>query len=446
MDLKIATLNVRGLRQIGKRKKLFAYIKENNIDITALQECHVTIDVAKQWEEEWNSKMLYLSDTSFSKGLVILFSDKIETPEIVAASNDKRVLLIKCIFEKEMFYVCNVYAPYSDSERKNFFANISYFMQKHINVECKYVIFLGDMNTMRDAILDNVSGDAHDPKVIESFNKAVEALELTDICRFLHGNEKCFSWKRTQLFIARRLDYILISEMCVVNTKSCEIVPYLKSDHDQALLEEYDKIALKMELDEDIKFEGARIHSKQQWTEFGEKPTRFFLLLEKSRACKREIHSLVKFDNTVVSDQQDILKEIFYQFKKQYSCQDIEQLENLDDFIINVEIPQLEEHEVKLCEGLFTMEECYNVVQNMNGEASPGIDGLGAAFYKTFWVKIKHLVLNSLNYAFSNQCLSCSQKRNVVVLIPKSYVNSRQRLDNFRPISLTCTDYKLASI
>ena len=271
-------------------------------------------------------------------------------------------------------------------------------MQKHINVECKYVIFLGDMNTMRDAILDNVSGGPHDPKVIESFNKAVEALELTDIWKFLiHGNEKCFSWKRTQPFIARRLDYILISEMCVVNTKSCEIVPYLKSDHDliiltlqnsnivkgqgywkfnnallkdieymnlinrvinetihmyqpasnpqelwdicksqiknsticyshkkareqrekekqlrrrfeeirklinqsnvvkEALLEEYDKIALKMELDEEIKFEGARIRSKQQWTEFGEKPTRLFLSLEKSRACKREIHSLVKF-------------------------------------------------------------------------------------------------------------------------------------------------------
>ena len=147
----------------------------------------------------------------------------------------------------------------------------------------------------------------------------------------------------------------------------------------------------------------------------------------------------------IISDQQDILKEIFYHFKKQYSCQDIEQLENLDDFIINVEIPQLEEHEVKLCEGLFTMEECYNVVQNMNGEASPGIDGLGAAFYKTFWVKIKHLVLNSLNYAFSNQCLSCSQKRNVVVLIPKSSVNSRQRIHNFRPISLTCTDYKIGA-
>ena len=72
---------------------------------------------------------------------------------------------------------------------------------------------------------------------------------------------------------------------------------------------------------------------------------------------------------------------------------------------------------------------------------SPGLSGLSIEFYQTFWGKIKHLVINSLNEGFIKGELSQLQKQGVLSLLFKK--GDPENLENWRPISLLNTDYKI---
>ena len=58
------------------------------------------------------------------------------------------------------------------------------------------------------------------------------------------------------------------------------------------------------------------------------------------------------------------------------------------------------------------MKECLNA----SGK-TPGIDGVPAEFYKTFWDDLAPSLIASLNYAYKAGTLSVSQRRGVIKLI-----------------------------
>ena len=73
---------------------------------------------------------------------------------------------------------------------------------------------------------------------------------------------------------------------------------------------------------------------------------------------------------------------------------------------------------------------------------TPGIDGLPAEFYTAFLDEVKHDITMVTHYIYSRQpqC-SNTQKRPIITLQHKD--GERASLENWRPISLLCTDYKL---
>ena len=75
-------------------------------------------------------------------------------------------------------------------------------------------------------------------------------------------------------------------------------------------------------------------------------------------------------------------------------------------------------------------------------EKSPSTDGLQAEFNKHFWKELHADMLHSFNYAYDSGKLSISQRRGIITFIPKPNKNTTA-LDNFRPISLLNTDYKI---
>ena len=77
----------------------------------------------------------------------------------------------------------------------------------------------------------------------------------------------------------------------------------------------------------------------------------------------------------------------------------------------------------------------------MKGNKSPGLDGLSVEFYKTFWPEIGNLMVESFNEAFQSNRLSDSRNVSVLSLIFKK--GDPSNIKNYRPISLSNTDYKL---
>ena len=51
--VRIATLNVKGLRVDTKRVRIFQQLKQSGYDIIALQETHCSAEVIDFWKEQW---------------------------------------------------------------------------------------------------------------------------------------------------------------------------------------------------------------------------------------------------------------------------------------------------------------------------------------------------------------------------------------------------------
>ena len=58
----------------------------------------------------------------------------------------------------------------------------------------------------------------------------------------------------------------------------------------------------------------------------------------------------------------------------------------------------------------------------MNADKTPTTDGLPVEFYKAFWDDISTHLLSALNFAFESGCLSITQRRGIIKLIPKKSI------------------------
>jgi mannosylglycoprotein endo-beta-mannosidase len=72
---------------------------------------------------------------------------------------------------------------------------------------------------------------------------------------------------------------------------------------------------------------------------------------------------------------------------------------------------------------------------------SPGIDGLSLEFYTANWETVHEELLQLHNHKFLNNHISPRQKHGIRVCLPKS--TNPRILEDYRPISLLTTEYKL---
>ncbi|GFS27395.1 Pol-like protein [Elysia marginata] len=154
------------------------------------------------------------------------------------------------------------------------------------------------------------------------------------------------------------------------------------------------------------------------------------------------IFRLKRKNGNSASTPQEILEEVsaFYEklYKEDKPDQHVKDLSG--NFFSNLEIPQIKKSE-KTCDEELKEDEVLAALKLMKNKSSPGIDGIPTEFYKFFWTKLKPYLLDS--YSLQSGQLSYSQRRGMITLLHKSKGLSRDDLGNWRPISLTNTDYKI---
>ena len=77
MELKILSLNVRGLSKTTKRRQLFRWLHQQNSDVIFLQETYSSPQTIKLWEAEWGGKIVESHGSNHSRDVMILFKPKI---------------------------------------------------------------------------------------------------------------------------------------------------------------------------------------------------------------------------------------------------------------------------------------------------------------------------------------------------------------------------------
>ena len=81
---------------------------------------------------------------------------------------------------------------------------------------------------------------------------------------------------------------------------------------------------------------------------------------------------------------------------------------------------------------------------SMKNGSSPRRDGLSIEFTTVFSLnRAKNITRNSFNESFIKGEMSFTQKQGIIILLHKGNDLPRNELTNWRPITLTNTDYKI---
>ena len=206
------------------------------------------------------------------------------------------------------------------------------------------------------------------------------------------------------------------------------------------------KAKSELEIFEINKTRGAIVRSKEIEIEKGEKNTSYFLSLEKHRGSKNSIHRLSTGSSELLS-QEAILEELQNHFEtlaaKNSNLND--NLSGIQNFLKDVDFNILSDIEKNSLELPITMEEIGKSLLELNNDSTPGLDGISTSWYKTFYNKIKGILFDSFQESFEKGELGISQKLGVVSLLHKGKDLSRDLIKNWRPITITNTDYKILS-
>ena len=151
------------------------------------------------------------------------------------------------------------------------------------------------------------------------------------------------------------------------------------SDNDnieyQTLKKEYDEIQKE-------KAYGIMIRSRANYTEFGEKNTKYFLNLEKRNQEIKHIRCLMTENQELIYKPADILNEQMSFYKNLYTETDSNRDKSVycAEFPDNPDMKKLSQKQKDICEMTLTQEECGVALKQLANNKSPGSDGFPTEF------------------------------------------------------------------
>ncbi|CAC5384259.1 unnamed protein product [Mytilus coruscus] len=148
--------------------------------------------------------------------------------------------------------------------------------------------------------------------------------------------------------------------------------------------ERINKIKKEIEILEDNRKKGVIIRSREEYYNGDLENIEIFELAEEERGIKKEIRELYDKNGILRENKEEIINIVRDFYKGLYSSQNIEN-ERITDFLEGVKLNKLEEADWVHLNPIMTNEECFKNTKDFQNNKTPGIDGLGKAFYVEFW-------------------------------------------------------------
>lgn len=229
--LRVASLNVNGLRDRRKQALLLECLKLKNIGVTFLQETHSDKNNEVEWGLWWEGKYILSHGSNVSSGVAICFSPSCNFSILSEHEIEPgRLLAVKAKVNTHNVIFLNIYANNKGAERSVLFKKIAEFLntlkQKDI------VIMGGDFNCTLDFNMDRNNEETHNQSsaVLENI---IKKFELNDIWRTENPSLKQYTWVKVseETIHAARLDRFYISNNSRNRVCNANIIPNIISDH-----------------------------------------------------------------------------------------------------------------------------------------------------------------------------------------------------------------------
>lgn len=184
--------------------------------------------------------------------------------------------------------------------------------------------------------------------------------------------------------------------------------------------------------------------TRSNWIRLGERPSSYFLGLEKRQLKEKTMTSIKDERGRTLTSNADILA-----FEKRYFSniynEEPEQLQPIETLpITKEELPQVSEGHRQIINLPFSHRDFLTALEHLNKNKSPGSDGLTPEFYILFWDQLHQLFYDSIMFSLDQGRLSEEQHAGIITLIPKK-AQDRLQLSNWRPITLLNADFKIFS-
>ena len=215
LSFDVVTLNVRGLRNYTKRKKIFQYFKKHTTSkgIVFLQETHTCIKKAAQYKNMRRGTMRFSHGTTDSRGVLVAFQESLNFKILNDYRNtDGQILVLKCIIEDSPYLLINFYNANRQNEQLKALQNLNDIISGiELESDTRF-IFGGDFNIIYDVKLD---ADGGSPSLklssISKLESIKEYLNICDIFRVRFPDKRRLTYRSKNHLLQRRLDYLFIS-------------------------------------------------------------------------------------------------------------------------------------------------------------------------------------------------------------------------------------------
>ena len=226
-DIKILSLNCRGLGSSKKRRDVLHYLKNMNYDIYFLQDTHLTDRKEPLLSSVWRGKSYHSFGTFNSRGTSILINPQLQHDIIYEEKCKKGDFILSVIkIHGNTYTLLNIYGPNED--RPSFFLHLKEQLSK---LSCENLIIAGDFNFVMDFKLDSNYRRQNNPGARDAFAQIVEEENLSDIWRQMNPSKRAFTWTKLNPYKFGRLDMFFIGDHLIDNVLSSSILPGYRSDH-----------------------------------------------------------------------------------------------------------------------------------------------------------------------------------------------------------------------
>ena len=226
----IVNCNVNGLRQKLRRHTILKEIKGMEADICTLQETFITDNNYQEFKKGWDGDIIYSAGTNHSLGNVILFKKEFIVENRKIVFKDDRIICLEFLYEKEQYLILCVYFPNDTNGKCQLFKDITNILINQIS-EATNLLIAGDFNCTLKPILDNISGNLHPLREINTFKQFISDNKLYDLWRMYNEENKEYTWRHKSRPIMRRIDYILTNENMFNKSRYSSISTLPLTDH-----------------------------------------------------------------------------------------------------------------------------------------------------------------------------------------------------------------------
>ena len=232
-ELKLASMNCRGLGDLKKRRDVMQYMRNTQFDVLFLQDTHLTNESIPYFNSLWKGKSYHSCYSNRSRGVSILFRHCVQHEIITVKQSDcGNLLIVACKIGTQTFLMVNIYGPNEDNP--DFFHELSNQLDQ---IQTDQTIIAGDLNFVMDPTVDSYNyAREYNVNAKRVFVEYINGNGFIDAWRRLNPEGENFTWKKSNPVKCGRLDMFFVSPHLINLISNVAIIPGYRTDHSMVTL------------------------------------------------------------------------------------------------------------------------------------------------------------------------------------------------------------------